>query len=151
MSESEDRTQAASPRRRQLAREQGKVAHSPELTAAVGWIAAVSLLAGCETWLTGSLAALVRSPLVGPAARLEDPGDLGRMVFGAAAAVAPPVAILLGGFAAGATAAHLLQTRGMFAPTLIAPDVARVWRFGQGGGIGAKLERCAWSIAKAMA
>ena len=35
---SEDRTQPPSKRRRQLAREQGQVAHSPELTAAAGWL-----------------------------------------------------------------------------------------------------------------
>ena len=38
---SEDRTQPPSKRRRQLAREQGQAAHSPELTAAAGWLAAV--------------------------------------------------------------------------------------------------------------
>ena len=43
---SEDRTQPPSKRRRQLARQQGQVAHSPELTAAGGWLAAVVLL-GC--------------------------------------------------------------------------------------------------------
>ncbi len=41
---SEDRTQPPSKRRRQLARQQGQVAHSPELTAAAGWLAAVVLL-----------------------------------------------------------------------------------------------------------
>ena len=35
---SEDRTQPPSKRRRQLAREQGQAAHSPELTAAAGWL-----------------------------------------------------------------------------------------------------------------
>lgn len=149
MSDSEDRTQAASPRRRQLAREQGKVAHSPELTAAAGWLVAVAMLAGGEASLLGSLADVVRSPLVGPAASLEDPRDLGRLVLGAATAVALPVGLLLSGFALGATAAHLIQTRGMFAPSLLAPDVMRLWRVGQGGGLGAKLERCAWSIVKA--
>ena len=43
---SEDRTQPPSKRRRQLARQQGQAAHSPELTAAAGWLAAVVLL-GC--------------------------------------------------------------------------------------------------------
>ena len=41
---SEDRTQPPSKRRRQLARQHGQVAHSPELTAAAGWLAAVALL-----------------------------------------------------------------------------------------------------------
>lgn len=147
---SEDRTQAASPRRRQLAREQGKVAHSPELSAAVGWLVAVALLAACESSLIGSLVDAARAPLVDPGASLEDTGDLGRLAWGAATTVAPPVALMIAGFALGATAAHLIQTRGMFAPALVAPDLARLWRVGQGGGLGAKLERCAWSIVKAV-
>lgn len=145
---SEDRTQAASPRRRQLAREQGKVVHSPELTAAVGWLVAVALLAGCESTLFGSLADLVRSPFT-EAAVLEDANDLARLVRDSALAVALPVGVLLAGFAGGAAASHLIQTRGMFAPSLIAPEVTRLWRVGQGGGLGAKLERCAWSVVKA--
>ena len=39
-----DRTQPPSKRRRQMARQQGQAAHSPELTAAVGWLAAVVVL-----------------------------------------------------------------------------------------------------------
>ena len=44
---SEDRTQPPSKRRRQMARQHGQAAHSPELTAAVGWLAAVVLLGFC--------------------------------------------------------------------------------------------------------
>ena len=71
---SEDRTQPPSKRRRQLAREQGQAAHSPELTAAAGWLAAVVVLWFCG----GGLA----SGLVGPDARLAvgvgPGGDAGR-------------------------------------------------------------------------
>ena len=57
---SEDRTQPASKRRLQIAREQGQVAHSPELTAAGGWLVAVLLLGfWCED-LAGGLIGLVR-------------------------------------------------------------------------------------------
>ncbi|WP_337173113.1 EscU/YscU/HrcU family type III secretion system export apparatus switch protein [Paludisphaera sp.] len=147
---SEDRTQAASPRRRQLAREQGKVAHSPELSAAVGWLVAVALLAWRESSLIGSLVDVARVPLIDPGASLETAGDLGRLAWGVAATVAPPFAVMIAGFSLGATAAHMIQTRGMFSPALLAPDSARLWRVGQGGGIGAKLERSVWSIVKAV-
>ena len=42
--EAEDRTQGPSKQRLQQAREHGQVAHSPELTAAVGLLAATLLL-----------------------------------------------------------------------------------------------------------
>jgi len=147
---SEDRTQPASPRRRQLAREQGQAAHSPELTAAVGWVVAVAMLAGFQTSLVGSLVELARMPFAGPAARLGDAMDLARAVRGATLGVAMPVGAMLAGFAAGAFAAHQFQTRGLFAPGQIAPDVSRLWRPGRGGGLGATVERCAWSAAKAV-
>ncbi|MDG3002518.1 EscU/YscU/HrcU family type III secretion system export apparatus switch protein [Paludisphaera mucosa] len=147
---SEDRTQPASPRRRQLAREQGQAAHSPELTAAAGWLVAVTLLTCFGSSMSGSLVDLVRSPLVGPAARLEDAVDLAWLVRDAVVAVASPVAILLVGFAAGAFAAHQGQTRGLWSPALIAPDPSRLWRVGRGGGIGAGVERSVWSVVKAL-
>lgn len=147
---SEDRTQAASPRRRQLAREQGHAAHSPELTAAVGWLVAVALLAAFQTSLVASLVELVRTPFASPIARLNDAADLAKLVRTALFGVAMPVGAVVAGFAVGAFAAHQFQTLGLFAPGLIAPDVSRLWRPGRGGGLGAKVERCVWSAAKAV-
>ncbi|AMV40331.1 EscU/YscU/HrcU family type III secretion system export apparatus switch protein [Planctomyces sp. SH-PL62] len=147
---SEDRTQPASPMRRQLAREQGQAAHSPELTAAAGWLVAVALLAGMETRLTGALVDLVRSPLIGPVARLSDPFDLARIVRDAMLGVALPVGVVVGGFALGAFAGHQFQVRGLWAPALITPDLSRLWRVGRDGGFVAKLERSVWSVVKAM-
>ena len=63
---SEDRTQPASKRRRQLARQHGQVAHSPELTAAAGWLAAVGLLGIMGDDLTLGLARLVTRSLAQP-------------------------------------------------------------------------------------
>lgn len=147
---SEDRTQPASPRRRQLAREQGQAAHSPELTAAVGWLVAVALLAALQTSLVASFVEVVRGPLDGRGVRLDDPADLARLVRTATFCVAMPVGAVIAGFAVGAFAAHQFQTGGLFAPGLIAPDVSRLWRPGRGGGLGVKAERCAWSLVKAV-
>ena len=44
----EERTQPPSKRRRQQARQHGQVAHSPELTAAAGWLAAVLLIGSLQ-------------------------------------------------------------------------------------------------------
>jgi len=150
MSESEDRTQPASPRRRLLAREQGQAAHSPELSAAVGWLAAVGLLAAFEGRMTAVFVELVRRPLAGPAARLDGPEDLAWLVRDAAFGVAFPVGAALAGFALGAFAAHQAQVRGLWAPALIAPDVSRLWKVGRSGGLGMKVERSVWSVAKAV-
>ena len=57
---SEDRTQPPSKRRRQLAREQGQAAHSPELTAAGGWLVAVLLLGFRGGELVQGLTGLMR-------------------------------------------------------------------------------------------
>ena len=62
---SEERTQPASKRRRQLAREQGQVAHSPELTAAVGWLVAIVVF--------GMVGENLTRGLTEPSARIADP------------------------------------------------------------------------------
>ena len=113
---SEDRTQPASKRRRQLAREQGQVAHSPELTAAAGWLVALvaaGLLGrrpGRGPRRTGA------APLVGdPVVWVDAPGLVAH-IRGQVLAVASPLGVILAGFAAGAVAAHQLQVRGLWAP-----------------------------------
>ncbi|QEH35749.1 Flagellar biosynthetic protein FlhB [Aquisphaera giovannonii] len=145
----EDRTQPASKRRLQLAREQGQVAHSPELTAAVGWLVALVLLGSWGGDLIRGLAMLTRAPLEAVPVAI----DAGRFVAdlrAAALAIAAPLAVLVLGFAAGAVAAHQAQVRGLWAPSLLAPDASRLWSVGRGGGLGAGLERIAWAAIKAV-
>src|SRR5262245_31697480 len=106
---SEDRTQPPSKRRRQLAREQGQVAHSPELTAAAGWLTALAMLGFRGAGLAEGLVALSRSPLVGaPVVWVDAPGLVAHF-RGQVMAVASPLGLILAGFAAGAVAAHQLQ------------------------------------------
>jgi flagellar biosynthesis protein FlhB len=147
---SEDRTQPASKRRRQLAREQGQVAHSPELTAAAGWLVALVLLGFWGGDLARSLVALTRSPLAGaPAVRVDAPALVAH-IRGQAMAVATPLGVILAGFAAGALAAHQLQVRGLWAPALIAPDPGRLWGVGRGADLAAGFERLVWALLKAV-
>ena len=56
---SEDSTQPASKRRRQSARQQGQVAHSPELTASVGWLVAVATLGAVSKELMVGMTSLI--------------------------------------------------------------------------------------------
>src|SRR5262245_24540762 len=114
---SEDRTQPPSKRRRQLAREQGQEAHSPELTAAAGWLAAVVALVFCGGGLASELAGLMQGSLSNgdPRAMPADAAGLADRVRGVALALAWPFGSILAAFVAGATAAHQLQVRGLWA------------------------------------
>src|SRR3954470_23741243 len=102
---SEDRTQPPSKRRRRLAREQGQVAHSPELTAAAGWLVALVVLGFRGSDLARALVALTRSPLAAaPTVRVDAPALVAHL-RGQAIAVATPLGVILAGFAVGALAA----------------------------------------------
>ncbi len=147
---SEDRTQPASQRRRQLAREQGQVAHSPELTAAAGWLSVVVALGVWGPDLMETLVELTRTPLVRSVDASTDPAALAALVRGDVLRIAAPLGMILGGFLVGAFAAHQAQVRGLWAPALIAPDLSRLGRFGRGGGISARFERSLWSIVKVV-
>src|ERR1700740_694935 len=110
---SEDRRQPPSKRRRQLAREQGQVAHSPELTAAAGWLAAVVALGFCGGGVASGLAGPVRGALTewDPGAMPVDAAGLAARVRGVAWALAWPLGVIVAAFAAGAMAAHQLQVQ----------------------------------------
>jgi flagellar biosynthetic protein FlhB len=146
----EDRTQPPSNRRRQLAREQGQAAHSPELTAACGWLVAILLLGWSGGGLARGLVGLTRDALgTNPAVWTDIPAlvDLLRsQVF----RLIVPLGTTIAGFAAGALVAHQLQVRGLWAVPLLAPDPARLWAPGRGVGIAAGFERIAWSVLKAV-
>jgi flagellar biosynthesis protein FlhB len=149
---SEDRTQPPSKRRRQLAREQGQAAHSPELTAAAGWLAAVGVLWFCGGGLAGELIGLMRGAMSewDPAAMPVDAAGLAARVRGIALALAWPLGAIVAAFAAGSAAAHQMQVRGLWASRLIAPDPARLWAPGRGPGLGARCGRAGWAAVKAV-
>jgi flagellar biosynthesis protein FlhB len=147
---SEDRTQPPSNRRRQLAREQGQVAHSPELTAAAGWLVALALLGLWGSDLARGLVEIVREPLSGTPTLSAGPIEVVARVRGHAFALALPLGVILAGFGAGAIAAHQLQVRGIWATALIAPDPARLWIFGREGSTAAGFERMAWAVIKGV-
>jgi flagellar biosynthetic protein FlhB len=149
---SEDRTQPASTRRRQLAREQGQVAHSPELTVAVGWLVAVVLWGIFGGDLGPAMVALLEGSLTGPPVPRADPGAVAvaARVRELVLVVAWPLGILLAGFAAGALAAHEVQVRGLWATRLLLPDPARLWTPGTGPGLADRFGRAGWATGKAI-
>lgn len=151
MSEGEDRTQAPSARRRQMARERGQVVHSPELTGAAGLLAAAAALAVGGEALAGALLAAVREPLAAAAPLTADAADVVASLRRAAAVAGGPVLAIAAAAAAGALAAHQAQVRGLWAPALLAPDPSRLWAPGRAGGLAARAGRGLWAVAKAAA
>jgi flagellar biosynthesis protein FlhB len=146
---SDDRTQPASKRRRQLAREHGQAAHSPELTAAAGWLAAIASFGFMGDDLVVGLARLVSGPLAGPAILTADRAAVVAEVRGLVVGLGWPLGSILLAFVTGALAAHQMQVRGLWAPALLAPDVSRLWTISSGPGLAVRIERVAWSVAKA--
>jgi flagellar biosynthesis protein FlhB len=147
---SEDRTQPPSKRRRQLAREQGQVAHSPELTAAAGWLAALIAWGIAGNDLTSAMVGLLRSSMAGAAVMPADPAGVAGRVRGLVLGLGWPLGIILASFAAGALAAHQLQVRGLWSAGLIAPDPARLWTPGRGPSLAERSGRLAWAAVKAL-
>ena len=147
---SEDRTQPPSKRRRQIAREHGQAAHSPELTAAAGWLAAVVVLGFVGDDLALGLTDLVRGSLRAPARLPDESGAVASHVRGLVMGLAWPLAAILGGFAGGALAAHQFQVRGLWATSQIVPDLKRLWRFSNGPGLSTLVVQSIWSMAKAV-
>jgi len=118
--EAEDRTEAATPRRLQKAREEGQVAHSREVS-------------GFAALLLATLAAAATLPLLGRDLLRALRGILERghdLTPAAAVDTLAPAALLLlpvlGAAAIGATAATLLQTRGHVSAKRLAPSLSHL-------------------------
>jgi flagellar biosynthetic protein FlhB len=148
---SDDRTQAPSVRRRQMARERGQAAHSPVLTSAIGLLAATAALTIWGQSLMMGLVTLAREPLAGSAPVVAEPFEVVARVRHAAAAVAGPLLGVLGVAAVAALTAHQIQVRGLWAPVLLAPAPARLWLPSQGASLADWLGRGFWAIARASA
>jgi flagellar biosynthesis protein FlhB len=146
----EERTQAPSKRRWQMAKERGQVARSPELTAAVGLLA---LALAMGTWggsLADALAGLVRKPLAGASMVGADAFDVVSEVRGQALAAALPLGGTIAVVCVAMLLAHQLQVGGLWAPGLLAPDATRLWTGPAQLGLGGRLARGLWALARAL-
>jgi flagellar biosynthetic protein FlhB len=133
-----------------MARQLGQAAHSPELTAAAGWLAAVVVLALAGDHLTIGLTELVRGSLSQPVRIPDDATAIAGHVRQSIVGLAWPLATILGGFAGGAFAVHQIQVRGLWATSQIVPDPSRLWRFSKGPGISVLFAQSSWSLAKGV-
>jgi flagellar biosynthesis protein FlhB len=147
---SEDRTQAPSKRRREMARERGQVAQSAELTGAVGLLAASAALTIWGDGLAASLVAIVREPLLTSPPVSADVAEVVAQLRHLAIGVAWPLLLVMGTCASAALAAHQFQVLGLWAPGLLAPDPARLWTPGTGPGLADRVTRGLWALAKTV-
>ena len=146
MSENEDRTQAPSKRRIDEARERGQVAQSPELTAAAGLLGAALVLYTRGDALGSALLSLFREPMLVTA----DAEAVVARLRGLALVLAWPLLEVLAGFLGGAVAAHQAQVRGLWAPSLLAPDAARLWGLSQAADPGSRARKGVWALIRAV-
>jgi flagellar biosynthesis protein FlhB len=122
----EERTEPATPRRREEARERGQVARSGDLSSAVILLAAVVALKFLGKPMIGGLFASAASVLEGLAVVDGDPAHLMSHFGGAFAAVLLGFLPFAGIVLAAALAANLLQVGFLFTSKPLAPDLARI-------------------------
>ncbi len=146
----EDRTQGPSKARLTHAREQGIVAHSPELTASIGLLTAILLLGTFGSSLASILVDFMRAALIMPA-HVRSAGAaevVSALLRQSALRLSLPLGAIVLGTMLAVIGAHLLQTGGLWAPGLLAPDVSRLWSFGRGQGWAERATRGAWGLLK---
>jgi flagellar biosynthetic protein FlhB len=131
MSEASERTQTATPRRRQQARDEGRVAQSYDLGSAALVLGSLAALVLIGAKLLEFLIGLLRAQLGGAGWKswTDNPAHP-ELVASQWQGLASPLAKLLLPLLAGATllclAVHLLQTGFLFRPAAVLPDWSRV-------------------------
>lgn len=144
---SEERSREPSPRRRQEAREQGQVARSGELTAAVGLLAMTAALGVWGDDLAMTLVETIRTPWLADPVLIVDLWELVDRVRGLALALLTPLLAILGAVVVATLAAHLAQVGILLSPHLLVPDLGRLWRLGKGDAVDAT-GRGAWGLVR---
>jgi flagellar biosynthetic protein FlhB len=122
----EERTEPATPRRREEARERGQVARSGDLSSAVILLAAVVALHFLGKPMIGGLFASAASVLEGLALVDGEPANLLMHFGGAFGAVLLGFLPFAGVILAAALAANLLQVGFLFTSKPLAPDLDRL-------------------------
>ena len=121
-----DKTEAATPRRRQEAREQGNIARSPDVTSAALLVGSMVLLRCFGAGVIRAMAGLTHDMLSAASLGNVDPraGDGGVAMARGVVAVGYAVAPLLGGVAGIVILANVAQTGLSFNPARLAPNGA---------------------------
>lgn len=124
--DSASRTEEATPRRLEQARQQGDVAKTPELPQVASLAASVGVLAMAGGWFCRNLAEQLTPFLAHPdAIAIEGHGGIQVARHALGAALPVMLIVLLAAGAAGA-AGHLLQTGLMFTPDKLKPDFGKL-------------------------
>ena len=118
---SEDRTEAATPRRLQRAREAGQVAASREIPALAGLSAATLILS-----MTGPTLGREVLDRLGHLMALPAGSDAGSALLASAAIVAVLAGPVVLGVLAASVASSILQTGLLFSPNRLQPDFSRL-------------------------
>src|SRR3954470_12953129 len=118
-----DKTEAPTPRRRQEAREQGQVARSPDLTAAVLIISIMLLLKWSGAGVVGALKTLVAQMLSSATLGDFSTRGIGNTMLAALQVVAVAMAPLLLGVVIVAVLANVLQVGLVFSGKRLQPNV----------------------------
>jgi len=122
----DDRTEQATPRKRQEARQKGQVARSGEVSAAVGILACLLALRVAGPYMAGGLAGVVRSGFAfAPYATLSQEQVASGMIS-SLLAMAKILAPVLGAAAVAAVAGNICQVGFNFTLQPLAPDWNRV-------------------------
>jgi flagellar biosynthesis protein FlhB len=119
-----DKTEAPTPRRRQEAREQGNVARSPDLTAAILLIGALMLLNSFGSYLFKALRTVLEDLLSLRSSADLSPALVGPMVIRAVITVGIAISPLLIGVMVVAIIANIAQTGLIFSGSKLQPNLA---------------------------
>jgi flagellar biosynthetic protein FlhB len=135
-----DKTEAATPRRRQEAREQGNIARSPDVTSAALLLAVLMLLSATGPKLVGALRALVAQMLGGSSLNDLDGNRALDSFSRALGQIGWALAPLLAGVFVVAVVANVVQVGLNFSPQRLQPNLAALnplkgWGKLFGGGL----------------
>jgi flagellar biosynthetic protein FlhB len=123
--EATERIHSATPHRRQLARQQGYVAKSHDMTFAAVFLAGVLLLLFGGNQLLGSLGEYVRQQLSNPLSPRAGAAAARDAWFGSLSLLGPGLALVCGVLLCVAVVSQLLQTGFQPQPQRLAPDLSR--------------------------
>ncbi|WP_304458539.1 flagellar biosynthesis protein FlhB [Alicyclobacillus sendaiensis] len=121
-----ERTERATPRRRQEARKEGRVARSPELTSALAFAAVLVALRILGPAVWGQWESLIQRDLASAAPKSWTVQDVRALMAAqavTAARIMLPIALVA---AAIGLAAAVMQVRPLFVPQLLLPDFQRI-------------------------
>lgn len=118
-----DKTEAPTPRRRQEAREQGNIARSPDLTAAVILIGMLMLLKNFGPGLVNGLRAFLQEMLSQPSLGDLSGAEIGRQMLRGVVTAAKALAPMFIGVVILAVVINLLQVGLLFNPKKLQPNL----------------------------